>query len=433
MCCFQDYLTPLRQQRESGCDQTTLGKLELFSLRLFKLALERAKTVIAADDSSCQPYLLKLCRLSVSSLATCAGTKTSRGKIPPLSFEKLLLHFLQLCVTCNEFSDVLKACRMLRERLRGGEGEGGTLLKHAFDLVWKAALSLEQRAQQEKGEKTSDLDAHSSDGGLAVAEQCLSLREEALGCLVSTHDTDAVFAVERIMRCSQRYQQVTKAQNTADHCFERLHKFHSCLLSLRDLPSLLVSGGNDKEIFLGVDYLCHVARVFHQAGHAHQGVGHLARVRKACCGGGGRRELCDKKPDTCKSKDNSKCLASALVNLSSALICLECQTQKIDEEEVTSNLESSSRDLEKVMGSDASSDHLLRLWEAVEQVFVALWRRRAAVRERGEDPGSLLPRGAFPSFVSLVIWQVKMGEGLERQSMAGDRGKTSSRVKEVRK
>ena len=424
----------------SSCDEGTLTKLEIFSLKLFKLSLERAKTSENLVEQSI--FFIDLCRLAVTALQVCSGS--SRGKIPPLSFEKLLLHFVQLCAARREFGDVLSACRTLRGRLEGEEegkkkenDERDTLLKHAFDLTWKAALAVEQNAQT-KSEGNSDANSQNRDV-VEVAELCLELREEAFACLLTVRETNPRFAVERVMRSSQRYQHIAAGNpQNSRYYSERLLTFHTSLLGLRDLPSLLLVSLSPSDIFLGVDYLCHLSRVAHSAGHAHKADDYLTRAMTASTDTNSDRKLKSKagnKVEKQKGLDAKElnALLLVLVHLTSVHTTLEMMGNSVAKEEgetLCESLQLAARWMkEAVIGSFRDSVHLQRLWESVEQVFNLLRQRRTAMRKRGgEGPGSLLPRGVFPSLTLLVTSQVKAGEGRERRNEDGDR---PNRIKEV--
>ena len=426
---MQDYLAPLFHKDDHPTQNAAvLAKLEVFSIKLFKLSLERAKSSQRTTEES--TLFIDLCQLAVSSLQVCAGS--SSGKIPPLSFEKLLLHFLQLSAARREFGNVLNACRVLRKRLGGerGEEEGkkeerDTLLKHAFDLTWKAALSEEQKTHAKKVEIS---DENSCNGEIiAVAELCLQLREEAFACLLTVPETNGRFVLERLMRSSQRYQQIMTVNSAqSPQYFEQLHSFHTHLLSIRDIPSLSLSPSAD--IFLGVDYLCHLSRLARSAGHTHQAEVHLARAKEAstACSDGEREGKSD---DHCATtKENLKSLLSALVHLTSVLITLEAGYGLEEEEKLCENVQTAAREMERGVESTCHSSQLTRLFEAVEQLFLLLRQRRAATRERGEDPCSLLPRGVFPGLASLVTSQVKVGERRERRKEDGDRANQTKEV-----
>ena len=427
------------EDNRPSCDEGTLAKLEIFSLKQFKLCLERAKTSEKLAEQL--TFFVDLCRLAVTTLRVCSGS--SRGKIPPLSFEKLMVHFVQLCAARREFGDVLSTCRALRERLEGEEegkkkenNERDTLLKHAFDMTWKAALAVEQNAQT-KPERNSDANSQNSDV-VEVAELCLELRQEAFACLLTVRETNARFAVERVMRSSQRYQHIAAGnpQNSRNHS-ERLLTFHAALLALRDLPSLLLDSLSPSDIFLGVDYLCHLSRVANSAGHAHKADDYLTRAMTASTDSD--RQLKskagnkDEKQNGLDAKELNSLLL-ALVHLTTVLTTLGMMGNSVAKEEgekLCESVQLAARWMEEaVVGSFCDSVQLQRLWESVEQVFNLLRQRRMAMRKRGggEGPGSLLPRGVFPSLAMLVTSQVKAGEGRERRNEDGDR---PNRIKEV--
>ena len=419
--------------------EKTLSKLELFSLKLFKLSLERAKT---SPKSAAPRPLINLCRLATSSLLVCAGAS---GKVPLLSFEKLLLHFAQLCQSCGDVDGVMETCQQLRGRLEveggrereDGGREGGewkerdTLLKHAFDLAWKTALMVEQNSQNKKKDAAVVLDRCSSPG--SSAELCLELREVAFSCLLTAQEKNknTVFAVERILRSSQRYQKLvlggntrgTTAKSVLAQCFQRLHTFHTSLLSICDLPSSLLLLLPTPETFLSVDYLCVLAKISHKAGHTRQADQCLNRARKVCSGlDGGRTERGKgrkkKKTESAVQEegDTHGELTSAhlaLVQLTSALIDLSHTDN--EEEGVSASLSATACEMERVTASDClESCQSLRVWEYCEEVFACLEERRAAVKERGgqgrEWSSAVIPREAFSSLLSLVTSHMKLAE-----------------------
>ena len=361
----------------------------------------------------------------------CSGS--SRGKLPPLSFEKLLLHFLQLCTARREFGDVLNTCRTLRSRL-AGEGEeekereeGNVILKHAFDLTWKAAASVEQVAQTKfENADTSNV--------VEVAELCLGLREEAFLCLLTVRETNARFAAERIVRSSQRYQKIMAGVcGSKEEYFERLLSFHTCLLALRDLPTLLLqSPAPSGDVFTGVDYLCHLSRVAHSAGHTHQSEEYLSRAEGVIvCDrkpGGDKEDIARKQRETPEQETLNSQLR-ALIHLTSVLTTFEMMTgasggADMEETKLCGSLQNAVREMEKVAeGSCSDSTQLQRLWDTVELVFYLLHQRCVVMRERGGDPCSLLPRGVFPSLASLVISQVKVGKRRKGDGDKINRGK----------
>lgn len=285
---LQNYLAPL-YFKDPVPRSNTLSKLEVFSLKLFKQSLELAK-----QRSSAAQHLIALCHLAVSSLQMCAGVS---GKLPPLSFEKLLLHFIQLCLSQGGFKDGLALCAVLRRQLSGQkEGVDGkdearrkeedTLLKHAFELAWKAALSIEQDGGVWRTECASQgvsqgVSQGMSQGVSQVADVCLDLREEAFTCLLSATDMDASFVASRLLKSSLRYQKsiASRGKGQRRKCYQRLHHFHTSLLLVCDLPALL---SGPQEAPLAVEYLTHLVKVAHCSGRPLDTQQWLQRAEQVC-------------------------------------------------------------------------------------------------------------------------------------------------------
>ena len=326
-------------------------------------------------------------------MQVCAG---SSGKVPTLSFEKLLLHFAQLSLSRGDHSKGMAVCATLRGRLEGrGEGRkaADTLLRHAFDLAWKAALSAEQNGLN----RSPTLSLSSTHCPSSLAGECLDLRQEAFSCLLSASEVDAEFAVERVLKTSLRYQQLAggRGRGGSRKCFERLHKFHSSLLAIRDLPSLLPASQ-------AAVYLTVLARVAHSAGEAQP---YLERAEGLTCDG---------------PSDESTRGGRALVCLTSTLLLLDRPTTS--REDVSTRLQAVSGEMEAVVGHcDSMGLSLLhRLCETSEDLFTALEKRRAGRQGREGSAGdTVLSREAFPSLKSLAACLVQL---LEARLARGGRG-----------
>lgn len=412
------------------CNKKVFSKLELFSLKLFKLSLEYGKAgsreSLRSVPTSC--VFIDLCVLAVDCLLVCSGA--SGDKIPPLSFEKLLLHFAQLCVRHGNYDRAMETCRQLRKRLDNGgrEGEGknqseeeDTLLKHAFDLSWKAALSLEQQKDEFK-----------NDGMQSSVNLCLCLREEAFACLLTARDTNFVFVVERVMRSSQRYQHqllgrksctISMESTASTQYFERLYKFHTFLLSLCNLPKILISSEN---ISLAVDYLCLLAKISHYSSHAHQTEEYLTQANAVCSSlednerkvsrGRNKRTIPKKCEDAAgENKGNTprgtKSVLTALVNLTFALVYIDEVNSK-KEDKVIVCLQEVAVEMEKVVSNCRDLSQLNQIWEASEQVFTQLDKHRvnSLKKRKGEGSTPVVTRGFFPSLLSVMTIHVKLGE-----------------------
>ena len=346
--------------------------------------------------------------------------------MPPLSFEKLLLHFAQLCVNRGALDSVAETCKLLRDRVRGreedkaggggGEKEADTLLKHAFELGWKAALAVEQKAQ--RSDTLVKLDGNSGPvGGGGVADICLCLREEAFSCLLSTLEPNAAFAVERILRSSQRYRQSALAKtrgnssetplpSTHMQCVRRLHSFHASLLTICDLPSLLPL---PTHAFLCVDYLCTLAKIAHASGHTHQSREYLARADGIC----NDLRVSSRKERRREKKMNDYDPMSALVHLTSVLIHLDVE-DSVAEASLGTCLHSAASAMEGTASHCRDAARLQRVLEFSEEVFASLEKRRTMMKEReSKEKGGgvpLVPPEDFPHIMSIVKSHVTLGE-----------------------
>ena len=149
--------------RSSGRSQD--AKYELFALKLLKQCLELVQK--SGECSNSAKELLEIGCICIESLRECSGS----GKAPPLSFEKLLLHFASQCFTHQQPAMGQHACETLYSRLQesGGGKEERCLLAHTYDILWKAASRMEQLAAVEDSVGT-----------------CLHLRRTALTCLLDS-------------------------------------------------------------------------------------------------------------------------------------------------------------------------------------------------------------------------------------------------------
>ena len=416
----QNYLAPLNF-KDPLPSSNTLSKLEVFSLKLFKQSLELAK------QPSPAPHLIALCHLAASSLQVCAGVS---GKVSPLSFEKLLLHFIQLCLSRGEFKDGLAMCAVLRGQLsRWKEGKEGeeearrkeedTLLKHAFELAWKAALSTEQDGGVMRTECSPSDPAPSV---AQMADVCLDLREEAFTCLLSTTDVDASFVASRLLKSSLRYQKLIVARGKGQRrkCYQRLHHFHTSLLLLCDLPALL---SGLQEASLAVEYLTHLVKVAHYSGQPVEAQQWLQRAEQLCGSldherqDGGRKRTGKRRGGKPESSQGSHAAHFALVQLVRTLVQLP--TSDWSEDGVARSLELGALATEKVVRccQPVEPGLLLRLCDDSEEVFTCLEEqqersRRGEHREEGGssvDP-SLLSSDSFSALSSLVLSYVQLVE-----------------------
>ena len=143
----------------------------------------------------------------MDSLLVCSG---SSPKAPPLSFEKILLHFAKFCLSSADVSTSirhpefgLRVCRILIDRLDHVEPnkekkspEIVNLHKLVYDILWKTALQLEQR--QEVG----------------VATLCLHLRTVALESLISSGKFEIGAVFKSAMKVDLRYKRACATSGT---------------------------------------------------------------------------------------------------------------------------------------------------------------------------------------------------------------------------
>ena len=172
-----------------------LEKLELFSLKLFKFCIEQLQRKSETERES----LVQLSTLCMDSLLVCSG---SSPKAPPLSFEKILLHFAKFCLSSADVSASLqhpelglKVCRVLTDRLNDIEPnkekkspEIVNFHKLIYDILWKTALQLEQRQEVD------------------VAKLCLNQRTVALESLISSGKFEIGAVFKSVMKVDLRYR-----------------------------------------------------------------------------------------------------------------------------------------------------------------------------------------------------------------------------------
>ena len=180
-------------------------KLELFSLKLFKFCIEQLQKKKTEGETVQLVHISTLC---MDSLLVCSG---SSSKAPPLSFEKILLHFAKFCLSSANVSTSLqhaelglRVCHVLTARLKDIEpniekksSEIVNLHKLVYDILWKTALQLEQR--QEVG----------------VAKLCLDLRMVALENLISSGKFEICAVFKSAMKVDLRYR---RACTTSSRC-----------------------------------------------------------------------------------------------------------------------------------------------------------------------------------------------------------------------
>lgn len=211
----------------------------------------------------------------MDSLLVCSG---SSSKAPPLSFEKILLHFAKWCLSSSISASLhselgLRVCCMLKSRLndhraKKKSAEIVNFLKLIHDLLWKCALQLEQKEKE------------------SVAELCLKMRTVALMSLVVSGKFEigsllksavkvdlryrraaATVGLSSTALCGHGHQDEVSAPESTELCshnknsmmLERVFEFHSSLEQNCDLLSLIHPSLCCREFTVGVGYLLQCA------------------------------------------------------------------------------------------------------------------------------------------------------------------------------
>ena len=347
------------------------GKYELFSLKLLKQCIETWKN--ATQDT---PTLLEIGSISVDSLIVCSN---SSGKAPPLSFEKLLFHFASQCINCGCYEAGMQTCLVLSDRLKREAvqnvpkllKEGQSLLRHSYDLLWKAAAKIEQNAT-----KLGSTDLES-------VELSLELRKTAFLCLISV-DFDLCFLFERVVRSDLRYQKVCSGchgNHSSCNSFQRLYAFHVSLLQSKDLCALIDHAAPCRMFSSGVEYLLALAKVCMGAGRKKEGERCIAKSQSLCQL---HAEVCHEKFHLVGTVRTQVAELSTLVTETE--ICTSTEHQEMNFPGDSLRLfESIASGLESVVKSRAlDSTSLPRLIDSLEALVSLLENRREEFQERTE-------------------------------------------------
>ena len=271
----QTYLSPVLCEKKQKGGALEFEKLELFSLKLFKFCIEQLQRKSERETES----LVQLSTLCMDSLLVCSGSST---KAPPLSFEKILLHFAKFNLSSADVSTSLqplevglRVCRVLTDRLNHVEpnkeeksSEIINLHKLVYDILWKTALQLDQR--QEVG----------------VAKLCLNLRMVALESLLSSGKFEIGATFKSAMKVDLRYRRacatplnVPSQQDNSDSnsklkakskCIKEsaaamsdvlstVMEFHSTLEGSCHVSSIVQPSLCCRDFTAGVGYLLHYA------------------------------------------------------------------------------------------------------------------------------------------------------------------------------
>ena len=291
-------------------------KLELFSLKLFKLCIEEVQKVKERDTEP----LVAIATVCVDSLLICSG---SSSKAPPLSFEKILLHFAKWSFTTSSttaltrYEHGLKICQVLTAKLKSHKpdkrklAETVNLQKLVHDILWKSALQLEQR-----GDK------------VGVARCCLDMRTIALENLISSGKFEISGVLKSAMKVNLRYRRATANVADATSCgcgqedergypsskpkpkctcqksawLEAVLEFHSSLEKNCSISSLIHPSLSCKDFTVGVGYLLHYTQLcLKSPQRLNEGTDRLS----VCL------ELCAKHGERCSEEDHLIVLAQA--------------------------------------------------------------------------------------------------------------------------
>ena len=260
--------TPLQPsgKSEKPKDLSKFGKYEIFSLKLLKQCIEQCKGEVDDDSAS----LVQIGAISVESLEFC---NRCSGKVPPLSFEKLLFHFASQCFNCAQYDVGLRASDVLCSQLQSEgvrnvhslEKEGCDILKHTFDLLWKAAVKIEQADGSTLDSTTIDL--------------CLEIRRRSFVCLLSTN-FELVFALDRILKSDSRYQKLSNGIGVSP--FDHLYEFHVSILKKKDLLGCFDAGSSCTWFVPTVEYMLHLAKICVHSGHSADGREYVQRAQTLC-------------------------------------------------------------------------------------------------------------------------------------------------------
>lgn len=179
-------------------------RLELFSLKLFKFCTELLQ-------KKNEDMLVAIAVLCMDSLLVCNG---SSSKVPPLSFEKILLHFCKWCfssqttVSSLRSEHGLRACCELTARLRNTDtfstkpAEVENLHKIVHDILWRSALAMEQKTNEK-----------------CVTKFCLDMRMVALENLLLSRKFEICAVFKSAMKVELRYRRAAAANvSSATNC-----------------------------------------------------------------------------------------------------------------------------------------------------------------------------------------------------------------------
>lgn len=379
-------------RRKKGQSNLQFEKYELFALKLLKLCVEQLQSCNCRGDGSAA--LLEAGSLCFKALQLCGCS----GKAPPLSCEKMLLHFASQCFNRSEHILGVGVCEALHAQLRtnnGGEGE--SLLKHTYHILWKAALEMEQHGAT-----------------LDTARLCLHLRRVAFQCLLCTQ-FELSSTLERVVKADVQFQKLalsaTNQERLPSSALQELCLFHTTLLHERDLLAVMSPLTPCRNLAPCLHYLLHLAKL------------HI--------------QLVGSTDSDLGSADTVAAYLERVQTLTSAHM-LECSENEHGVYEATAHVLqlslalriSSDRDLvELFLGAsiclesvaacchDLPVSALGRLTDSVE-FLVSILKDPSGEGGTG-DHSSAIPRGAFPSLIAIVMAHSQLVECQLQTSMAG--------------
>ena len=150
------------------------------------------------------------------------------------------------------------------------EKEGHDLLKHTFELLWKAALKIEGGGGGSTPVTSLDL---------ATIDRCLETRRQAFLCLLLT-DFELPFVLDRILKSDSRYQKLLGGIGMSP--FDHLYKFHVSIHKERNLLSYLDTATSCEVFVPSVEYLLHLAKISVHSEHKATGREHVLRAHTLC-------------------------------------------------------------------------------------------------------------------------------------------------------
>ncbi len=214
---FQNYLRPVLSCTNRHNDVSYTSKYELFSWKLLRQCVEHLP---GTSDPKQRQYLFAISEESCACFKICAGASE---KVPPLSFEKMLLHLSKNCISVGDTEHCLTFCQLAHSLLatddrltssKTSQKETTSLLKLVFDLLWRGAFLLDKKT------------------GSALA--ALQYRKEALTSLLASGRFDPDTLCGRMMKVDQQF---THSNPPSLH--HHLLDFHTSLLPYHTLLSLV--------------------------------------------------------------------------------------------------------------------------------------------------------------------------------------------------